>query len=242
MKRLSIELNDMARLRSIFRDDDLNPTRFAMLCEVAGAHGVALTLGNDKFRIEERDIRLIKELHKSYINLHIPMQTEQIKAALSLKPDMVTFVNIEKDSSRPFSSLSSEDLYQAVPDVLPDFKANHISVAAFVAPEIDMLRQITKVQIDYVEFDCSLLANADNTNEQLIEIDKLHTAALGAAKLGLGINCCGGIDYAHLPHIARIPQLEDITMGLSILKRSMVVGIHQAVGEALQQILAYQRL
>lgn len=242
MKRLSIELDDMARLRSIFKDDDLNPTRFAMLCEVAGAHGVACTLGNDKFPIEERDVRLIKELHKSYINLHIPMQTEQTKKALSLKPDMVTFVNIEKDSNGHFSPLSSEDLYQAVPDFLPDFQANHISVAAFVAPEIDMLRQITKVQIDYVEFDCSLLASADNTNEQLIEIDKLNTAALGAAKLGLGINCCGGIDYVHLPHIARIPQLEDITMGLSILKRSMVVGIHKAVGEALQQVLAYQRL
>ena len=72
--------------------------------------------------------------------------------------------------------------------------------------------------------------------EQLIEIDKLNTAALGAAKLGLGINCCGGIDYVHLPHIARIPQLEDITLGLSILKRSMVVGIHQAVGEALGEV------
>ena len=242
MKRLSIELSNMARLRSIFGDDDLSPTRFAMLCEVAGAHGIALTLGNENIEISERDVRLIRELHKSYINFHIPLQTEQIKIALSLKPDMVTFVNTKKDSSHHCSPLSSEDLYQSLPDILPDFQANHISVAAFVSPEIDILRQISKVQIDYVEFDCSLLTSAGNTNEQLIEIDKLTTAAMGAAKLGLGINCYGSISYEHLPHIARIPQLEDITMGFSILKRSMVAGIHQAVGEALQQILAYQRL
>lgn len=223
-------------------DDDLNPTRFALLCEIAGAHGIVLTLGNEKSKMEERDIRLMKELNKSFLNLHIPPQAEQMKIALSLKPEMVTFVNIGKESPpNLFSPLSAEDLYQVMPDVLPDFQANNISVAAFVAPEIDVLKQIGKVQIDYVEFDCTPLTLAGDTNEELLEADKLRTAILGAAKLGLGINCYGRIDYAQLPLLASIPQLEDITMGLSILKRSMVVGVHQAVHEALQQILAYQK-
>jgi len=173
--------------------------------------------------------------------LHIPPKPEQIRLALSLKPEMVTFVNVGQGPGGSASSLSAEDLYQVMPEILPDFQANNISVAAFVAPEIDMLKQIGKVQIDYVEFDCSLLTNAEDTNEELLETDKLKTAILGAAKLGLGINCSGGINYAHLPILAGIPQLEDITMGLSVLKRSLVVGIHQAVGEALQQILAYQK-
>ena len=241
MKRLTIELNDMARLRTLFMDNDLNPTRFALLCEIAGAHGIVLTLGNEKSKMEERDIRLIKELNKSFLNLHIPPQTEQMKIALSLKPEMVTFVNIEKESHYLFSPLSADDLSQVMPDILPDFQANNISVAAFVPPEIDILKQIGKIQIDYVEFDCVPLTLASDTNEELLEADKLRTAVLGAAKLGLGINCYGRIDYAQLPLLASIPQLEDITMGLSILKRSMVVGIHQAVREALQQILAYQK-
>jgi pyridoxine 5-phosphate synthase len=231
----------MAGLRTLFRDDDLNPTRFALLCEMAGAHGIALALGSEKSKVEERDIRLMKELNKNFLNLHIPPQTEQMKIALSVKPEMVTFVNMEKESSQLFSPLSAEDLYQVMPEILPDFQANNISVAAFVAPEIDVLKQIGKIQIDYVEFDCTALTAANDTNEELLEADKLRTAILGAAKLGLGINCYGKIDYTQLPLLASIPQLEDITMGLSILKRSMVVGIHQAVREALQQILAYQR-
>jgi pyridoxine 5-phosphate synthase len=241
LKRLTVELNDMARLRTLFKDEDLSPTRFALLCEIAGAHGIVLTLGNEKLKIEERDIRLIKELNKGFLNLHIPPQTDQIKTALSLKPEMVTFVNTEREPQNFFSPLSADDLYQMMPDILPDFRASNISVAAFVAPEIDVLKQIGKVQIDYVEFDCSALSLASDTNEELLETDKLRTAILGAAKLGLGINCCGRIDYSHLPLLAAIPQLEDITMGLSIIKRCMVVGIHQAVREALQQILAYQK-
>lgn len=241
MKRLTVDLNDTARLRALYRDEDLSPTRFALLCEIAGAHGIALTLGNDKFKFEERDVRLIKELQKSFINLHIPPQTEQIKIALSVKPDMVTFVNISRDATEGVGPLSADELYQMMPEILPDFQANNISVAALVSPEIDILKHLSKTQIDYVEFDCSALTHAEDTNEQLLETDRLRTAILGAAKLGLGINCSGGIRYPHLPILAAIPQLEDITMGLSILKRALVVGIHQAVGEALQQILAYQK-
>jgi pyridoxine 5-phosphate synthase len=242
VKRLSIELNDMARLRTLFTDDDLSPTRFAILCEIAGAHGITLTLGNDNSKIDERDVKLIRVLNKSFINLHIPPQSEQIKLALSVKPEMVTFVTIERNTPNLFSPLSSDDLHQVMADILPDFQANNISVAAFVSPDIDILKQLSKIQIDYVEFDCTLLTKALDTNEELLETDNLKTAILGASKLGLGINACGGIDYNHLPILASIPQLEDITMGLSILKRSIVVGIHQAVSEALQQILAYQRI
>ena len=162
--------------------------------------------------------------------------------ALSHKPEMVTFVNIEKNNPNLFMPMSSEDLYQGMPDILPDFQASNISVAAFVSPNIDILKQLSKIQIDYVEFDCTQLTNANDTNEELLETDNLKTAILGAAKLGLGINCSGGINYSHLPILAGLPQLEDITMGLSILKRSIAVGIDKAVREALQQILAYQRI
>ncbi|NIT58004.1 MAG: hypothetical protein GWN00_17790, partial [Aliifodinibius sp.] len=102
---------------------------FAILSEIAGAHGIAVTLGNERSKIEERDIWLIKELNKSFLNLHIPPQTEQMKLALSLKPEMVTFVTIEKDSSGVISPLPAEDLYQVMPEILPDFQANNISVA-----------------------------------------------------------------------------------------------------------------
>jgi pyridoxine 5-phosphate synthase len=241
VKRLIVELNSMARLRTLFKDEDLSPTKFALLCEIAGAHGVSITLGNENSKIDEQDIKLMQQLNKSFVNLHISPKQEQIKAALSLKPEMVTFVNIEKDNPN-LSSMSSEDLYQLIPDIIPDFQASNISVAALVSPEIDILKQLTKIQIDYVEFDCTQLSNAIDTNEEMLETDNLKTAILGAAKLGLGINCSGGINYTHLPILAGLPQLEDITMGLSLLKRSMVVGINQAVSEALQQILVYQKI
>ena len=80
-----------------------------------------------------------------------------------------------------------------------------------------------------------------DSNEELVGLDKLNSATIAAAKLGMGVNCFGGIDYHYLPSLAATPRLEDICMGASILKRSLLVGVNQAINEALQQILFHQR-
>jgi pyridoxine 5'-phosphate synthase PdxJ len=48
------------------------------------------------------------------------------------------------------------------------------------------------------------------------------------------VNCSGNIDYEDLDGLAQTPNLEDITIGTSLIRRALYVGIDQAVGEALQ--------
>lgn len=242
MKRLTIDIDSVAQMRNLFDEPEFNPSRFAILGEVGGAHGIAAILGDGKKGLLERDIKLIKETHISYLNLHIPAKDPQIKTALSLSPNMVTFVDFNpSELHNRILPLSANIISGILPDILPDFQANNISVSAFVSPEISVLKQLSKVEIDYVEFDCSRYTLADDSNDELVELDNIRSAILGAAKLGLGVNCYGGISYGHLPALASIPQLEDITMGLSILKRAIEVGVNQAIQEALQQIIAFQK-
>ena len=241
MKHLIIDINEITKLRNIYQDEDFDPTRFALLCEIAGAHGISVSLGNQPGGINERDIRLLKDLHNSYLNLHIPAQPEQAKLALPIRPEMITFVDLKKSAGKnEFAPFEPEGLYQ-IAEFLSDFHANNISIAALIQPEINTLKQLSKMEIDYAEFECNQLANSNDTNEEMVELDRLKSAILGASKLGLGVNCYGGIKYNHLPALAAIPQLEDITMGLSVVKRSLEVGINSAIKEALQQILAYHR-
>jgi pyridoxine 5-phosphate synthase len=242
LKRLTIDIESVAQLRNLFNEPEFNPTRFAILSEVAGAHGIVASLGDGKKSVLERDIKLIKETHISYLNLHIPAKDPQVKTALSLSPNMVTFVDFNSsDPQNNILPLSSNIISGLLPDILPDFQANNISVAAFIPPEISVLKQLSKVEIDYVEFDCNRYTFADDSNDELVELDNIRSAILGAAKLGLGVNCFGGISYDHLPALASIPQLEDITMGLSILKRAIEVGVNQAIQEAMRQILTFQK-
>ncbi len=154
---------------------------------------------------------------------------------------MVTIVDVPSHSDDRVRPLIPETMMDLLPDVIADFQANNISVALFVSPEINVLKQISKLPVDYVELDCTEMTRAADSNEYLVAFDRINSATLAAAKLGLGVNCIGEIDFTHLPQLATIPHLEDICMDLSILKRALLVGVNQAVQEALQHLLAFQK-
>ncbi|NOX38017.1 MAG: pyridoxine 5'-phosphate synthase [Calditrichaeota bacterium] len=232
MKRLTIALDDIARIQEIFGTDAVDPIRYGILCETYGADGLTVTLSHSSRGIQEKDIRLLKELRRSYLNLHIPFHTDLFKLALSIAPDMVTFVEISSSNPDQLLPLSTAILNETLAEVLPDFQANNISVAVLIAPDINVLKSLSKLEIDYVELDCSEYTRATDTNDQLVALDNLKTAAMGAAKLGLGINCFGNIGYSHLADLVQIPHLEDITMGKSLIHRAFLVGLEKAIQEA----------
>jgi pyridoxine 5-phosphate synthase len=241
MKRLTVSIDELATLRYVLHDSDIDPVQYAMLCEVAGVHGITLTLADMQKGIQERDAQFIKRIHKTFMNIRIPTDPQFVKMALSINPDMVTFVDVSKTEPLRITPLPSNIIMEALPDILSDFHANNISVAVYSVPEINSLKHLNRIRIDYVEFDCSEITFASDSNEELVGLDKLNSATIAATKLGMGVNCFGGIDYHYLPSLAAIPRLEDICMGASVLKRSLLVGVNQAVKEALQQVLFHQR-
>ncbi|MGH1364402.1 MAG: pyridoxine 5'-phosphate synthase [Calditrichia bacterium] len=241
VKRLTISVDDVATLRYVLKDTDFDPVQYAILAEVAGASGISVTLADSDRGLKESDIRTLRKVYKSFLNLHIPIDPQMVKIALGIKPDMVTFVDVSQSGAIAISPLSTHTLVETLPGVLSDFRASQISVAAFAMPEINLLKQLNRIDVDFVEFDCSEITRAADSNDELVALDKLHSAVLGAAKLGIGVNCYGSIGYQHLPYLARIPRIEDICMGLSIVKRAMLVGVQTAVQEANQQLMLNQR-
>ena len=241
MKRLTIAVDEIATLRHVLKDGDIDPVQFAVMCEVAGANGISLTLTDSHIGALERDAQLLKKIRKSFLNLHIPPDPQLIKTVLSISPDMVTFVDVSNVDGLKLSPLSGNVVVETLPDVLPDFQANDISIAVFSYPEISALKHLSRVKIDYVEFDCTEITHARDSNEELVGYDKLSSATLAAAKLGVGVSCYGGIDYSHLAGLAAIPRLEDITMGLSIIKRALLTGVERAVRDAREQIYFHER-
>ena len=232
MKRLTVALDDIARIQEIFGNDALDPVRYGILCETYGADGLSVTLTHSARGIPEKDIRLLKDLRRSYLNLHIPFHAELFKPALSIAPDMVTFVETPHNQPDKLLPLSPSVLNETLGEVLPNFQSNNISVAVLISPDINVLKSLSKLEIDYVELDCTEYTHATNTNDELVALDNLKTAAMGAAKLGLGINCYGGIGYQHLADLRQLPHLEDVTIGQSLIQRAFLMGLEKAIQEA----------
>lgn len=236
MKRLTILLDSVAKIRKATGDSGYDPVRIGVLAENAGADGLACSYTGDEKGITERDIRLLKEIRTTYFNLYIPPTPEAVRTALSVTPDMVTFADFHSADGRGPLPITPALHLETIQTLVPDLKANQISVAAVIPPEISVLKSLNKLQLDYVDLCGENLTNAADVNEELVESDKIRSAAMAAAKLGFGVNCSGDLGYAQLSVLTRVPYLEDLVLGCDFARRALYVGVEQAVKEGLHAI------
>ncbi|GAB4380089.1 MAG: pyridoxine 5'-phosphate synthase [Calditrichia bacterium] len=229
-------LDDVAAIRSSLSNEAIDPVQIGVLCESSGAHGLACTYNGSDAGISERDLRILREVRKTFLNVRIPVDPEVLRLALSVAPDMVTFVDAKPSSPRDIRPIDPTIHAEQIGHMLPDLQANDIPVALSIQPEINILKSISRLPIDYVEFDATAFTGASDINEEIIALDKIKSAAVAASKLGLGVNCCGGITFSHIPALLKVPNLEDVVVGGQFIQRALVSGIDRAIREALNLI------
>jgi len=236
MKRLSLLLDDIAVMRSAFNDATFDPVRFSVISEIEGANGLVYTFRESNQSLCERDARSIKEVRKTFFNLRIPVEDRSLHLALSLMPDMVTLVDLKSAELKTATPIDVSLHLEEIENMLSDFQANHISVSVLIQPQINILKNISKLSVDYVELDVTEFTAAQDINEEMLALDKIKSAAVAAGKLGLGVNCSGGIGYEHLSTLVQIPNMEDIVVGRPLIQRALWLGIGRAVKDALDLI------
>lgn len=236
MKRLSILLDDLAFIRSIFADGIVDPVRYGILAENAGVNGLVCTFSGSAKGILEKDLRLLREMNRSFLNIRIPLQNDAMRLVLSLTPDMVTFVEVNSNDPRKVSPLELSAFPGEIEEMIPNLQSNSIAVAVLVRPEMDFLKAISKLSVDYVEVDTTEFTSAPDINDEIVALDKIKSAALAVGKWGIGVNCSGDISFEDLASLAQVPNLEDIILGSRFIQRSIYIGIDRAVQEALEII------
>src|SRR3990172_5947606 len=92
MAKLCINVDHVATVREARKTTEPDPIAAAVLAELAGAHGITIHLREDRRHIQDRDLRIMREVLKTKLNLEMAATKEMIDIALSVKPDQVTFV------------------------------------------------------------------------------------------------------------------------------------------------------
>ena len=90
--RLSINVDHVATIRQARRDVEPDPAHAAVLCEAAGADGITIHLREDRRHINDRDVRLMREVVKSRLNLEMAATDEMVGIACDVRPEQVTLV------------------------------------------------------------------------------------------------------------------------------------------------------
>ncbi|MGB2980658.1 MAG: pyridoxine 5'-phosphate synthase, partial [Candidatus Zixiibacteriota bacterium] len=92
MAKLSINVDHVATLRQARMASEPDPVAAAVATEMAGADGITIHLRGDRRHIQDRDLKLLRQVVKTALNLEMAATNEMMEIALQVKPDMVTVV------------------------------------------------------------------------------------------------------------------------------------------------------
>ena len=85
MPRLGVNIDHVATLRQARGVKYPDPVTAAGIVELAGADGIVAHLREDRRHMQDRDIRLLREVIQTQLNLEMAATDEMVRIALSVK-------------------------------------------------------------------------------------------------------------------------------------------------------------
>jgi len=229
MARLGVNVTSVAAFREMGKYSTADPVTAAVFAEVGGADGIVCSLKEELRPFTERDVRLLKEMVKTHLNVQIPIVDKMITLVLSVTPDMVTLIPGKKPGSTEGGGLDVLGHADELTRVVEEIRSREIVVSLRIEPIIHQVKAAAKVGADYVEFHMGKYTAAEDLNEKADLLENISSVALAASKIGLGVSASGGLNYQNVMDISAIEPIEEINVGHAILCRALWLGMEAAV-------------
>lgn len=236
MVRLGVNIDHVATVRQARGGHEPDPIAAAVLVDLAGADGIVCHLREDRRHIQDRDLRILRQIVKTHLNLEMAATDEMVKIAMEVLPDMATLVPEKREELTTEGGLDVVSNVERLEEVITNLHTHNIVVSLFIDAEIHQIKASSRVGADYIELHTGEYANAEDLNTMNEELEKLQNMAAAAAKLGLGVSAGHGLNYQNVIPVAHIPQVEELNIGHSIVSRAVLVGMERAVREMLALI------
>ncbi len=227
--KLAVNIDHFATLREARKGTVPEPVLVALLAEQAGAHGIVCHLRTDRRHIKERDLRLLREVVKTKLNLEMAATPEMKKIALEVKPDVVSLVPERPQELTTEGGLNVITNKKRLASFSRDLRQAKIRVSIFIDPDLEQISAASDLGIDLIEINTGKYAELKPGRRQRQALRDVHRAAVHGHSLGLEIHAGHGLDYTNVLPILDIPQISELSIGFSIVARAAVDGIDMAV-------------
>jgi pyridoxine 5-phosphate synthase len=229
MSRIGVDIDPAAIIRNIFTEDIPDPAHLSVLGEMGGAESVVCYLREDKRSVNERDVRVLREIVKTHLIVRTTITEDTVRKLLKIKPDMITFVASGSETSMLPGTVNLEDYTGSLGDYIADARANGISSSVYIEPDLNMVKLAGKLEFDYIEINARTYTLAQDLDEQLAELETINSLVIASNKLGMGVNISNGINQENIRDLAKIAYLDDIIISNSLMVKALAIGFEQAV-------------
>ncbi len=229
MADLCINVDHIATIREARGTVEPDPVWGAAIAELAGADGIVVHLREDRRHIQERDVRLLRQTVRTRLTLEMAATDEMIAIACDIKPDIVTLVPERREELTTEGGLDVAGLKEHIRDAVSRLNAGGIPVSLFIDPEEKQVRASLDVGAQCVELHTGRYAEAESPEAQDREFENLAACARLAYELGLRVHAGHGLTYNNVARLAALPEIEEFSIGHSVIARSVFVGLEKAV-------------
>ena len=231
MIRLGVNIDHVATLRQARRADEPDPVAAAILATLGGADGITVHLREDRRHIQDRDVRLLRPVVTTRLNLEMAAVEAIVDFALEIKPDEATLVPERRQELTTEGGLDVVGQEKSLVGPIQRLLIAGIEVSLFIDPAPAQIDASHRLGATAIEFQTASYSEAKDARGRAVQRDKLAACAKRAHELGLHVHMGHGLNYHNVQAIAAIEHVAELNIGHSIVSRAVLVGMERAVRE-----------
>lgn len=237
--KLGVNIDHVATLRQVRGTTYPSPLDAARLCMKAGAQGITVHLREDRRHIQDADVYAIRRERHIPLNLEMAHAPAIVQIALDVRPEEICLVPERRQERTTEGGLDAKGQETELRPTIEALLGAGVKVSLFIEPIRKQLEAAARLGAPVVELHTGAYSEADEMSAPA-ELRKLIDGAKIAHELGLQVNAGHGIHGLNIAALLRIPRLDTLNIGHSIIARAVFVGLENAVKEMLAAMSAYQ--
>jgi pyridoxine 5-phosphate synthase len=237
--RLGVNIDHAATLRQV--RGGMTPYPDLIKCAEwsmkGGADLITIHLREDRRHIQDKDVFDLCLWRKLPINLELAVNSSMIKIAKTVKPDWTCFVPEKREELTTEGGLDVLAIELKLKKIIKELNHLGIKVSLFIAPDLEQVSASQRVGAQAIELHTGhWVLYKGNKKKQ--EWNRLVESSLLANELGLSVHAGHGLDYQSVLEIKKLPFLEEVNIGHSLICYSLEAGLEKSVKKMKQLLRA----
>ncbi len=237
---LGVNIDHVATLRQQRGTRYPDPVHAALIAEQAGADNITLHLREDRRHIQERDVRALRGLLATRMNLEMAATEPMLAFACEMQPADCCLV---PERRAELTTEGGLDVHANLGTLAPACKrlsAAGVRVALFIDPDIAQIDAAADSGAAVIELHTGEYAEASGAR-QVQELERLRLAARHGLARRLEVHAGHGLNYRNVGPIAAISEISELNIGHAIIAQAVFEGLAAAVREMRAQMQRARR-
>ena len=231
---LGVNIDHVATLRQARGTRYPDPVQAAIDAEEAGADGITLHMREDLRHIQARDVRLIKAVLQTRMNLELAITDAMLDFAEEIMPEHACLVPEKREELTTEGGLDVIAHFKTVENAVTRLQNLGSEVSLFIDPDIQQIDAAKAAGAPVIELHTGCYADATNDASRSHELQRIRVAAEYAASQKIIVNAGHGLHYHNVQSIASIKELHELNIGHAIVARALFCGFKEAVKQMRQ--------